>query len=171
MNVKNFFRYFCLIFIIAICVFIFLMSAAEGPTSSKISGSFIEAIIRFFNKGFDSLTEQQRLEIVGSYQHFVRKAAHFSIYAALGFFSHGFLITFRNIRNYKAMLFSLIFVLMYAASDEIHQLFIPLRSGQISDVILDTLGGILGILILKLFSLLYFKRTEAVIDETEKQQF
>lgn len=171
MNVKNFFRYFCLIFIIAICIFIFLMSAAEGPTSSKISGSFIEAIIRFFNKGFDSLTEQQRLEIVGSYQHFVRKAAHFTIYSALGFFSHGFLITYRSISHNKSYVFALLFVILYSISDEIHQLFIPMRSGQFSDVLLDTLGGILGITVLKLISILYLKRTEAVIDETEKQQF
>ena len=168
MNVKNFFRYFCLVLIIAICIFIFLMSAAEGPTSSKISGSFIEAIIRFFNKGFDSLSKQQRLEIIASYQHFVRKAAHFSVYALLGIFTNGFLITYRELRKFKSLIFSFIFVLLYSISDEIHQLFIPLRSGQFSDVILDTLGGILGILILKLICILYFKRTEARINEVKE---
>ena len=34
---------------------------------------------------------------------------------------------------------------LYAASDEIHQLFVPGRSGQLSDVILDSAGTLAGV--------------------------
>ena len=36
----------------------------------------------------------------------------------------------------------------YAATDEFHQLFVPGRSGQISDVILDSAGAALGVLLM-----------------------
>ena len=39
-------------------------------------------------------------------------------------------------------------VALYAASDELHQAFIPTREGSVRDVLLDTLGGALGLLVL-----------------------
>ena len=36
---------------------------------------------------------------------------------------------------------------LYASSDEIHQLFIPGRSGQFTDVLIDTSGGLAAILV------------------------
>ena len=36
---------------------------------------------------------------------------------------------------------------LYAASDEIHQLFVPGRSGQLRDVLLDSAGVAAGILL------------------------
>ena len=36
----------------------------------------------------------------------------------------------------------------YAATDEFHQLFVPGRSGQVSDVILDSAGAATGVLIM-----------------------
>jgi VanZ family protein len=44
-------------------------------------------------------------------------------------------------------------VFLYACSDEIHQLFVPNRSGELLDVLLDTFGGSLGVL-----SISFFKR-------------
>ena len=38
--------------------------------------------------------------------------------------------------------------LLYAASDELHQVFIPSRTGQISDVVVDVLGGAIGLALL-----------------------
>jgi VanZ family protein len=44
--------------------------------------------------------------------------------------------------------FALIFVALYATSDEIHQAFVPTRQASIWDVLLDTLGGAFGLLFL-----------------------
>lgn len=37
-------------------------------------------------------------------------------------------------------MFAFIFSVLYAASDEIHQLFTPTREGRMRDVIIDTAG-------------------------------
>jgi len=42
-------------------------------------------------------------------------------------------------------------VFLYGASDEIHQAFVPNRTAQISDVLIDTLGGAAGLLALWIF--------------------
>ena len=44
---------------------------------------------------------------------------------------------------------------LYAASDEIHQLFVPGRSGQLRDVLLDSAGVAAGILLAWAVGLLY----------------
>ena len=43
---------------------------------------------------------------------------------------------------------SLASVFLYAASDELHQVFVALRTALVSDVILDTTGGAIGLLLL-----------------------
>lgn len=45
----------------------------------------------------------------------------------------------------KGMLLPWLIAALYAASDEIHQLFVPGRSGQLSDVILDSAGALAGV--------------------------
>jgi len=42
----------------------------------------------------------------------------------------------------KDIIYSLLIVSLYAASDEIHQMFVLERSGEIRDVIIDVCGGI-----------------------------
>ena len=39
-------------------------------------------------------------------------------------------------------------VFLYAASDEFHQIFVALRTALVSDVIIDTTGGTIGLLLL-----------------------
>ena len=43
---------------------------------------------------------------------------------------------------------SLAIVFLYAGSDELHQVFVALRTALVSDVIIDTTGGALGLLLL-----------------------
>jgi hypothetical protein len=40
---------------------------------------------------------------------------------------------------------ALALVFAYAASDELHQVFVPLRTGMVSDIFIDTIGGALGL--------------------------
>lgn len=44
---------------------------------------------------------------------------------------------------------SILLVALYAASDEIHQIFVPTRGASFHDVVIDTFGGILGILLVR----------------------
>ncbi|MGA9876053.1 MAG: VanZ family protein, partial [Solirubrobacteraceae bacterium] len=40
---------------------------------------------------------------------------------------------------------TLLIVFLYAASDEIHQIFVPTRTARIHDVVIDTIGGAIGL--------------------------
>jgi len=54
--------------------------------------------------------------------------------------------------NFYVLSFSFLASLLYAVSDEIHQSFVPLREGKISDILFDSVGSLVGIfLVWKLF--------------------
>ena len=50
-----------------------------------------------------------------------------------------------NILDKRMIIYSLIFCFIYACSDEMHQLFINGRSGEIRDVLIDSIGAFIGI--------------------------
>ena len=75
----------------------------------------------------------------------VRKCAHLSIYALLGIFTINFTYTIEN-NNTKTVICSLVFCILYATTDEIHQYFILGRSAEFRDVVIDSLGALAGML-------------------------
>lgn len=123
-------------------VLIFMFSADNGEESSNKSG-FIVKIVQFF------LGEESNPKIAENLSFIVRKTAHFSIYALLGFLVSGS-FALRKLFS-KAMWIVLLICFLYACSDEVHQLFVPGRSGHIRDVAIDTSGAFLGIVIFTAF--------------------
>lgn len=77
----------------------------------------------------------------------VRKAAHFSVYFLLGATLKiwHLQIDFKNKWLNTFLPFGI--GVLYAVSDEIHQLFVMGRSGQITDVLLDSAGVLIGTLL------------------------
>jgi VanZ family protein len=75
----------------------------------------------------------------------VRKGAHFTEYLILFFFSYN---VNRNYFKKGSKFYAVIFVFLYALSDEFHQSLIPGREMMFRDVIIDTSGGIFGSIIL-----------------------
>lgn len=95
------------------------------------------------------MSETKQQEIIDASQHFVRKAAHFSIYTVLGvLLSINSSYHFKN--KWLCTLLPISLGLLYAVSDEIHQLYVPGRSGEIRDVLIDSAGVVLGCLIVML---------------------
>ena len=143
---------------------IFLLSSQNAAVSSGTSGNVIRLIVGIFYPEFDNLPAAEQTEIVASLQFLARKSAHFSIYMILG------VLSFLAVISYEKLLFVLRLTvsgsvcLLYAASDEIHQLFIPGRSGEVRDVMIDFSGAVLGIALSTLVFLLICrikkKRTE-----------
>ncbi len=123
------------------------MSSKTAGDSNKISGSLLERILAVMVKDFGSFSEEAREALVTQYQLLIRKTAHFMVYAALGFFASGFWATFSKIKKLLIPIFAVGYVFLYAVSDELHQLFVAGRSGQVTDVLLDTAGGFFGALI------------------------
>ena len=91
-------------------------------------------------------------EIIGALQFIARKAAHFTLYAVLGVLSFLSVISYRNLKYRFRLLISAGICLLYAASDELHQIFVPGRSGEIRDICIDFCGSLLAITVLALLS-------------------
>mgnify|MGYP007087877124 CR=1 FL=1 len=62
---------------------IFSFSCENGGESAESSGRFIRKIVSVIDGDFDTLSPEEQTKIVEKYDHFVRKTAHFSIYAVL----------------------------------------------------------------------------------------
>ena len=76
----------------------------------------------------------------------IRKCAHLSIYFVLGILIY-LLVNQYSLIDKKMIITSILFCIFYACSDEIHQLFVFGRSGEVKDVFIDTIGSLLGIFI------------------------
>lgn len=124
---------------------IFYMSAKPADESSNMSlivGRFIAHVIV---PGFDDMTEADQNAFVEKINYPVRKCAHATEYAILGFFTAGTLFTGERIKkNWKKIIISILVVAIYASTDEIHQLFVEGRAGAFTDVLIDTSGGVVG---------------------------
>jgi len=96
--------------------------------------------------------------------HFIRKNAHFFIYLILGVLVKNALNS-SGIMGFKAIGIGLVICVGYAFSDEIHQLVVPGRGGQLSDVVIDSCGAGLGIMLQILFVKLLSKRDQNKVPE------
>ncbi len=70
----------------------------------------------------------------------VRKSAHFWEYFILTYFIYSLLEEYFEGKKF-IILFSLLFCFFYSLTDEVHQVFVPGRSGMFRDCIVDTCGG------------------------------
>ena len=84
--------------------------------------------------------------VAGFVEFFIRKASHLSVFAVVGFLATRLLAFFVRTRTAAAITF--FSVLMYASIDETRQYFSAERQGLIGDVIIDTVGGSIGILLM-----------------------
>lgn len=141
MKTKLVLRYLFWALTLALMVFIFSMSGQNATISSKASESFI----RFFLDSINFLDESAKEALVSSLQFVVRKAAHFTVFATLGVFSYSAMLTY-SIKNKTQIYTAGAICLIYAASDEIHQIFVDGRAGRLYDVGIDFMGSIIGIL-------------------------
>lgn len=127
-------------------IFIFLFSSQEATESSKLSDSFIDKTVINVYKVFDSdLTKSKEHSIKEILVTPIRKLAHLSIYLILGILVY---LTLTEYKVKKIIIYALIICLAYAISDEFHQLFVKGRSGEVRDVIIDTLGSSIGIILI-----------------------
>jgi len=135
-----------LILIIINCITIFYFSNQVADVSSGSSGrivNFIAELLPFIK----NMPEAEKQIICSEVlQPIVRKTAHFSIYALLGFLTMNFALTYKGTK-YQKGLYSWLFGTTYAITDEIHQLFIQGRSGEFRDVCIDSLGVLTGVLV------------------------
>ena len=124
-------KYFIPSFIIMIIIFIF--SAQSGSESSQLSNSLLLWIQNTFNITIPSLL--------------IRKCAHMSEYALLTF---TFIYAYKKNNSKYYLLAAFISTVLYACSDEFHQLFVESRSGNFLDVCIDSFGALIANMIYKI---------------------
>jgi VanZ family protein len=131
-----------------VCVFawmILILSLSSDPADvSKEKSKAIEQLIR------ESIQRiQERFEIgiidVDDFEFHVRKAAHMFIYFVLGL-----LLMMANkimtIREKKSYFLAWTIGTLFAMLDETYQNLIPGRSGEVRDVMIDSIGVFLGLM-------------------------
>ncbi len=108
---------------------------------------------------FEELSKAQQAKIVKAWQHTARKTAHALMYLVLGLLCMTALLQ-HSLDMKVRIAIALCISAAYAVTDEIHQLFIPGRSSQFSDVCIDTCGALIGILLVVSVHWLRSKRAE-----------
>lgn len=136
-------------------IFIFYMSNQTGNVSSGQSSKVVEILktlgLNFANYQYDLIT------------FIVRKTAHFSEYFIL------YLLAYNVIRRYRCNNIgraSILFVIIYASLDELHQYFIPGRSMALRDVVIDSSGGFMALIIQRLIVLFKNRRYKSIKNKT-----
>ena len=118
-----------------VCALIFYFSSQTATDSSLQSSWLIDWIDKLFGVGFTDFV--------------VRKFAHAAEFATLGFFAAvAFGLT---LKSAKKACFGIPFSLVYAVSDEVHQIYVPGRACQLRDVFIDLGGILLGTAVYLLF--------------------
>ncbi len=124
---------------------VLVFSASADRDSYRHSSTLFEPLLHWL---FPALS-QAHVELI---HHAFRKGGHLTEFAILA------LLLWRAIRqpgrkmsqpwNWAEAGLALAIVFLYAGTDELHQVFVATRTAQVSDVMIDTLGGGIGLLLL-----------------------
>ncbi len=131
LNYKSLFKY---LLVLLWMIVIFKFSSDPADVSDGKSGLVIQELTSL---GIDVNG------IFGNLANFVvRKAGHFTEYFIF------FILLINAVKEgnslSKSFKIAILITFFYACSDEIHQLFVPGRSGRFTDVLIDTSGGLLA---------------------------
>ena len=127
---------------------IFSFSNQQGESSSSTSKKVSKIIVNIIDIKHE-YNEEKKQQIISNIEPYIRKLAHFSLYAIGGVLLMNVVRLFLLKENMQILTSSSIGIL-YAAIDEIHQLVIPGRSGKITDFLIDSLGILTGIMVFML---------------------
>ena len=146
-------------FLLVSCMtFIFVLSSQNAEESSSISGSTIEFLLNMFYPNFKELSQQRAEELISGFQFFARKCAHLTIYAVLGITAMLNALSINKIKLIYRSIISFIFCVVYAISDEIHQMFVTGRSGEVRDVLIDSCGSLIGVVFLTVIAWVFINK-------------
>ncbi len=126
------------VLLLAVLGTVFYLSHQDGKDSTETSGFVTDLLISIFGTA-------PPLSVV-------RTLAHFSEFCAVGFLVANFHF---SLKNKTAPLLTAALSWGYAWTDEIHQIFVPDRAFQLSDLAVDLGGVVLGTLIF--FVLIFLK--------------
>ncbi|SHG36329.1 VanZ family protein [Ornithinibacillus halophilus] len=135
------YKYVAWSFVILWMSVIFYLSHQPGSASSELSNGVMQIVLQTIEQVVPSATFD-----VEQFHHFIRKNAHFFAYFVLGvLLLHA--LRSSGIKGWKGIIWAFCLAVLYAASDEYHQSFIPGRGPQLKDVGIDSAGAFVGIVL------------------------
>lgn len=118
---------------------IFSFSLQPADASSQVSSGLLRTLLETFLPGLVERLSVAQLEML---ELFVRKCAHFTEFAILGVFSALTVAEFSLRRQDWCALF---FSVLVACIDESIQIFSDGRAAKLADVLLDSVGALVGV--------------------------
>jgi VanZ family protein len=123
----------------AAAIFIF----SSGLFSGSNTSTFVRPLVQWV---FPNISEAGLALVHG----LIRKAGHFVEYAILALlFARAFRTSTRDFLGSHWFAVSLTFVAVYALTDEFHQSFVSSRTASIYDCLIDTAGGLVALIIVR----------------------
>ena len=144
----------------AINGYIIMHSCLDAVESTKASSQVVEVAEDVVNTVKPNTITPENHD---SFATFIRKAfGHFGLFAISGLLSslafYLSLSSFSWCKHYMNVMFSLVFGLFMAILTEMIQLSVPGRSGEVTDVLIDFSGYLLGTLIVGLILFLLIRK-------------
>lgn len=153
----NFFKGFCMkkkyisvVLVILWAILIFMFSDQNRIESKAASAEVAGFLLTLFSK----IIPSANVAVPEGFIHLLRSLAHFILYLGLGFLTF---LMFTCYKKAKAYYYAATTCFLFSLTDEFHQFFVPGRSAQLIDIIVDFAGAISGILIYTLFLKLIVK--------------
>ncbi|HYJ88392.1 MAG TPA: VanZ family protein [Pyrinomonadaceae bacterium] len=129
---------------LVLCIGLISFASTAGFSASNTS-RFIRPLLKWLFPGY-SEAELVSLHVL------VRKAGHFLEYAVLAFLARrAFVTSTRVFIRRRWFELSVLLVVVNSLLDELHQSFVPSRTGSIYDSAIDIAGGLTVLVIFKLF--------------------
>ena len=144
----------CIVLILGEMVCIFVNSAMNDVKSSAQSGFFADLLGKIFLPPDPDAQTMQRFESA------LRVAGHFLEFMALGVFTSALVSFLIRCDAKKSYWYGVSWAacILYALTDEWHQMFVPGRAAEWFDVMIDSLGALSGTALCALISLLIIRR-------------
>ena len=144
--------------VLVVMILIYYFSSENGLQSTATSNGVTKWVVKIIKPDFDSMEKADRTAYFSLVAHYVRKAAHFSEYTAMGLLFTLCAYSFNRLQPYRYTPQVLFAGLLTAVADETVQLFADGRAGMLEDVWLDFAGVITGFALMLIFCLLIVRR-------------
>ena len=159
MKKKNLIITFLLLFVLLWMGTIFYLSSMNTNESNGRSKVIVSDIVEFVGKiTHREYNLKEKEALVEKFNKPIRKCAHASVYFVLSILVLNFLLALHSNleKKYVLVFFMTIFIcFLFALTDEYHQTFVYGRTGQFSDVLIDTSGALIAT---SIFTILYKRK-------------
>ncbi len=150
-NLKKNKRLYNSILVVIWMIVIFCFSAQTGVKSTKTSNVVTSMVVNVTtNVSKQEITREEAKKKVEDSTFLIRKLAHFTEYLILGILIIRLLRTYGKL-NVRMIVTAIVICFLYAASDEIHQIFVLGRTAKVLDTLIDTSGASIGIIFYCIF--------------------